>query len=122
MSQLTDQIKKHEQHVASELHKTRKFMSTYRSLRKNQGVMASFDSLQDQETVMPDAMMKLMSAKGMSDKKGTEALLDGLSRASRPTKPVTVVMSRLPPSSCQHWMLRSIPALSIPPIHKQKPS
>ncbi len=103
MSQLTDQIKKHEQHVASELHKTRKFMSTYRSLRKNQGVMASFDSLQDQETVMPDAMMKLMSAKGMSDKKGTEALLDGLelgieaykARNGGDEPPASVILSAL---------------------------
>lgn len=78
MSGLNEQVKQHEQLVAQELHKTRKFMSKYQETRKNQGVMASFDSLQNADTTMPEALNKLMNAKGLNTKEGKEALLDGL--------------------------------------------
>lgn len=78
MSVLDERINQHEQLVAQELHKTRKFLSKYQETRKNQGVMAAFDSLQNADAIMPEALTKLMNAKGLNTKEGAEALLDGL--------------------------------------------
>ncbi|MDO4440602.1 MAG: hypothetical protein Q4B81_00280 [Moraxella sp.] len=78
MSELNEQAKKHEQMVASELHKTRKFMSKYQNARQNQGVMAAFDSLQNDNPIMPESLQKLLDSRNINGKQGLEAVLDGL--------------------------------------------